>query len=112
MSDAKHTPEPWVGGNSTNTGAHELIGDGQQLVALVYGRTKEEQDANLALLTAAVRLLAELKNLSRAYVSLMEAGRDRIIMLGGDCDSVDRMEEGDPSLRSARAVIAKATGAA
>lgn len=56
-------------------------------------------------------LLAELKRLARAYVALLETGRDRIVSLGGSCDPVDVMEAGDPSLISARAAIAKATGA-
>ena len=53
-----------------------------------------------------------LKGLYRAYVNTLESGRDRIISLGGDCDSVDRMEEGDPALIRARAAIAKVRGAA
>ena len=55
-------------------------------------------------------LLSELKNLRRAYVSLLETGRDRIIQYGGQCDSVESMEAADPNLKSACAAIAKATG--
>ena len=55
-------------------------------------------------------LLAELKKLRRAYVSLLETGRDRIIQYGGQCDSVESMEAADPNLKSACAAIAKATG--
>lgn len=65
--------------------------------------------APLALIAAAPELLEELKNLHRNYVNLLEAGRDRIVALGGDCDPVDRMEQDDPHLRAAKAVIAKAT---
>ena len=57
-------------------------------------------------------LLDELKRLRRAYVSLLETGRDRIIQYGGQCDSVEAMEAADPYLKSSSAVIAKATGAA
>ena len=49
--------------------------------------------------------LIELRHLYRAYVSLLEIGRDRIIGLGGTCDPVDVMEAGDPALRRARAAI-------
>lgn len=49
----------------------------------------------------------ELKAMYRAYVVLLEAGRNRIIDHGGTCDPVDVMEEGDPALISARAIIAK-----
>lgn len=51
-------------------------------------------------------LLRALRELSRAYVSSMESGRERIIALGGTCDSVDVMERGDPHLAKARGVIA------
>lgn len=46
-----------------------------------------------------------LKGLYVAYVRLLEAGRDRIIDLGGTCDPVDRMEDGDPALIDARAAL-------
>lgn len=45
--------------------------------------------------------------LYRAYVSLLEAGRDRIMSLGGTCDTVEVMENGDPALIAAREALAK-----
>lgn len=57
-------------------------------------------------------LLPELKQLYRAYVRLLEGGRDRIIELGGSCDPVDVMEAGDPTLRYIRTVIARVEGGA
>ncbi len=53
------------------------------------------------------RLEAALKLLIRAYVSLMETGRDRIVQLGGDCDPVDVMERGDPYLRKAKEALSE-----
>lgn len=53
-------------------------------------------------------LLKALKDLSRAYVRLLESGRDRIMALGGDCDPVDVMERGDPYLANAKEAIARA----
>ncbi len=50
-----------------------------------------------------------LKDLSKAYVNLLEVGRDRITSLGGTCDSVEKMESGDPYLIQARAVIQSLT---
>jgi hypothetical protein len=50
-----------------------------------------------------------LKDLTKAYVNLLEVGRDRIVSLGGDCDSVEKMETGDPVLAQARAVIQSLT---
>lgn len=52
-------------------------------------------------------LLAALKDMDRAYMNLLENGRDRILFLGGDCDDIPVMEAGDPYLRQARAAIAK-----
>lgn len=47
-----------------------------------------------------------LSDLYRAYVNMLEAARDRIIFLGGECDSVELMEAGDPALIAARASLA------
>ena len=57
-------------------------------------------------------LLAALDGMNRAYVNLMENGRDSIIMLGGECDHVDVMERDDPHLRESRAAIASVKGGA
>lgn len=48
---------------------------------------------------------AFLKALYRAYVRLLESGRDRIRDLGGTCDPVDVMEANDEDLQAARRVI-------
>ena len=48
------------------------------------------------------RLREALKRLMRAYVLLFENGRERIIFLGGTCDSVEYMESNDPELRVAQ----------
>lgn len=47
-----------------------------------------------------------LRKMNRAYVSLMENGRDRIVMLGGECDPVDVMERADPALIEAKKALA------
>lgn len=46
-----------------------------------------------------------LRTLCRAYVNLLEVGRDRIVSLGGECDSVEKMETGDPALIAAKALL-------
>lgn len=53
-------------------------------------------------------LLEGMHRLYRRYIKTLENERARIQMLGGDCDPVDRMEEGDPVLIAARAAIASA----
>lgn len=45
-----HTLGPWKEDDDHKIGARAIIGDGQQLVALVYGRTPEEQVANVAMI--------------------------------------------------------------
>lgn len=47
-----------------------------------------------------------LIELCKAYVRLLESGRDRIMDFGGTCDGVDIMEASDPALRAARASLA------
>lgn len=49
--------------------------------------------------------LGDFKALYRAYVRLLEAGRDRIRDLGGTCDPVDVMEANDVGLQAARRVL-------
>jgi hypothetical protein len=51
---------------------------------------------------------SDLADLYRAYVRLLEAGRDRIMDLGGTCDPVDMMERSDPFLIRARRALAAA----
>lgn len=49
--------------------------------------------------------LGDFKALYRAYVRLLESGRDRIRDLGGACDPVDVMEANDVDLQAARRVL-------
>ena len=53
----------------------------------------------------ATDLREPMRNLCRAYVRLLESGRDRIVSLGGDCDLVDVMEANDTDLRAAREAL-------
>lgn len=57
-------------------------------------------------MTANKMALDALTVLYRGYVNTLENGRDRIISLGGQCDSLEKMETSDPWLISARAAIA------
>lgn len=51
------------------------------------------------------RLRDALRDLCRAYVNLLEVGRDRITALGGECDSLEKMETGDPYLIAAKSAL-------
>lgn len=57
-------------------------------------------------------LLEALENLYRAYVATLETGRQRILDLGGSCDSVHIMQNSDPALAAARATITATRGRA
>jgi hypothetical protein len=50
-------------------------------------------------------LLSELKSLHHAYIGVLESGRDRIISLGGRCDSLDTMVSHDPHLICSKRAI-------
>lgn len=56
-------------------------------------------------------LLAEIKMIAKAYVNLLESGKDRIESLGGDCDDVAYMAAHDASLVHTCSVIGKYEGA-
>lgn len=91
---------------------HILAANGNTVCFMAWSgdvENNEPHEKAAKLIAAAPELLAQLKSLARAYVRLMEAGRNRIIFLGGDCDSLEKMETDDPDLRDARAAISKAT---
>lgn len=114
-NDMSHTPGPWQISDDHGKRWIETLANDDTICEVHrrdtrVGRERDEQfHANARLIESAPDLLAQLKNLHRAYVNLLEAGHDRIISLGGDCDPVERMERDDPYLRAAKAVIAKAT---
>ena len=128
MSGVKHTAGPWMAADGpSSVVGWPVVGPMGRSICNVswmpkkaypdvsdtdYAAFNAECEANARLIAAAPDLLAELKRLSLAYVGLLESGRDRIIFLGGQCDPVDVMEAGDPSLKSAKAAIAKAEGRA
>lgn len=49
-----------------------------------------------------------MHDLRRGYLTLLENARDRIIFLGGECDTLARMIEADTYLRAADAALAAA----
>jgi hypothetical protein len=77
----------------------------EQIAADMLAR-RDPRDAELGTLRVEVeRLKGALRHLYHGYVRTLETGRDRIIDLGGACDPVDTMEEGDPCLVAARAAL-------
>lgn len=117
MTQAKHTPGPWKFYTEPQPNGCPIVGS-RGLMVVMLAHSIHEQDqcetaiANATLIAAAPELLDQLKKLRRAYVSLLESGRDRIINLGGTCDPVDVMEANDPNLRDVAQIISKATGSA
>ena len=59
----------------------------------------------LALIAENERYREALKQMVKAYIRLLEAGRDVILQHGGQCDSVEKMEASDPNLRDARKAL-------
>lgn len=64
-----------------------------------------EREAGLSCFEQKVKLEGTLRTLILDYVSLLESGRDRIKMLGGDCDDVPTMEANDPALIRAKSAL-------
>ena len=69
------------------------------------------QPANNRAQDVNAELVEAFDKLYKKYVNLLEAGRDRILELGGTCDPVDVMEMSDPGLRDARTALANARAA-
>lgn len=71
---------------------------------------REERDSYQRVGIQAQQRLAEatdlLKHMTCSYHGALQNGYDRIIFLGGDCDSVERMEGDDPFYAKARAFLA------
>jgi len=89
MAEHVHTDECWEPDSGCDMGRNEKYA--------VSSNQRPFSDPRM--------LIAELKKLSRAYVRLLEAGKDRIESYGGTCDSVEQMERGDPHLNAARIAI-------
>ena len=91
-------------------GGKDLVG---QIAEAKYLITDPEKiKANAAFIVRACnnhyKLLEALKRLINSYVNLIESGHDRIKDLGGACDSVEIMENGNPYLAEAREAIKEA----
>ncbi|EUD09166.1 hypothetical protein PO864_17830 [Providencia alcalifaciens] len=70
-----------------------------------------DNDDRLAMLFAAApEMLEALRELIQAHEYSLRIGYERIIELGGDCDSPELMINKDASLNKAKVAIAKATG--
>ena len=107
MSD--FNPGPW-NFYSDMHGHPYITNEDGGVVAWIAPDTCYQAFDTSCLIAAAPDLLEGLKALYKAYVNTLEAGRDRIISLGGTCDPVDQMEQGDHALVRARQLIAKAQG--
>ena len=77
-------------------GGESMPGEGEDLATALIQRAFAEREADL---------VGALRRLYRGYVITLESGRDRITFLGGECDPVERMENGDPFLIEARAAL-------
>ncbi|HGN0534226.1 TPA: hypothetical protein ACKRIS_003761 [Providencia stuartii] len=93
------TPSPWEVRDGFIYGA-----DGD-IVAEGYGYVADDN-----LIAAAPELLEALRELIQTHEYSLRIGYERIIELGGDCDSPEIMINKDSSLKKAKVAIAKALG--
>lgn len=98
----KHSPAPWMA--TKREFFIELYDDNGSYVGLT------NSTANAHLIAAAPELLEVLRELIQSHEYLIRIGHERIIELGGDCDSPEIMITKDSSLNKAKAAIAKALG--
>lgn len=85
--------------------AHKDASDLYEELAAAKDDAARLHAEKMAMFDKLVAARTGLHELSKAYVNLLEIGRDRITSLGGDCDSVEKMETGDPALIAARALL-------
>ena len=78
--------------------------DGAQKLAEYYAAANAP--AILALLAENKSLIELLREMTCAYHTALSNGHERIVFLGGDCDSVEKMEHDFPAYRKARALLA------
>lgn len=102
----KHSPAPW--NSHIKYLDYTIIRDanGKKITSLSY--CCSEAGANL--ISAAPELLEALRELIHTHEYSLRIGYERIIELGGDCDSPELMINKDSSLNKAKAVIEKALG--
>jgi hypothetical protein len=82
----------------------KMISANRFLLVTIVEKKQQAAESQLAELRGA------LKDLIHEYVKTLEAGRDRIIFHGGECDPVDVMERSDPALIRAKRTLAAADG--
>lgn len=109
-ANARRLVACWNACDGVETDLLEAAGDG--LLAKSLKQVGHKHDALRSAEAQRDELLVALGKMNRAYVNLLESGRDRIVMLGGECDPVDVMEANDPNLRESRSAIAKVKGGA
>lgn len=100
MSEFKGTPGPWI----VRSQEIQSVGTEDKMTAMCYGI----ENANL--IAAAPELLEALQEMVSAIKITLRVGHERIIELGGDCDSPEVMIKGHSEIARAEAAIAKALG--
>lgn len=106
MSEFRGTKGPWVA-----DGFDIFSEDMDSHVCIISSWLDEEvEDANANLIAAAPDLLEALQEVVAAIKITLRVGHDRIIELGGECDSPEVMIKGHSEIARAEAAIAKALG--
>lgn len=110
MKEFKGTPGPW----HYCADEPDWVTDSNDNIAVARvtrcNADAEAQHANAKLIAAAPELLEALHGMIQAHKSMLFAGYERIIELGGSCDSPEAMISSNPDIRKAQAAINKALG--
>ncbi|EMB3082932.1 hypothetical protein MCL91_04445 [Providencia rettgeri] len=112
----KGTPAPWLTDrNNCHSGHIATVhgcenNDWVEIWSTDWPESESVQEANAHLIASAPELLEALRELIQAHEYSLRIGHERIIELGGDCDSPELMITKDSPLNKAKAAIAKALG--
>lgn len=116
MSQFKGTPGPWVTcdthGAIENGGCVQEVASGRErmIAACCHYVSRAEVIANARLIAAAPELLEALQEVIQAMKITLRVGHERIIELGGQCDSPEVMIKGHSEIARAESAIKKALG--
>lgn len=100
MNEFKGTPGPWFWESDILCNVDFIVG----------GKYYQFNDRNRDLIATAPELLESLQAMVSAIKITLRVGHERIIELGGDCDSPEVMIKGHSEIARAEAVIARALG--
>lgn len=121
MEKFKGTSGPWFVSDNQSEINKKLSGKGYHFISTESGFYYDEHDSGFELsgcmsihdanlIAAAPDLLEALQDAVSDLETTIRVGYDRIIELGGQCDSPEEMISSDSSIRKMKRAIARALG--